>query len=116
MSDDQLAAALDEERAILAAAADAADHGQWRIAAQFYGTLKVSALLAAVERAQELADRWEQEAGRLQHVAREQAARGTGAGRRGTTGGLAVAHIDCAKALRGAITTELAKGEAGDGS
>jgi hypothetical protein len=58
---EDLAAALAEERAILAAAADAADQRAWRIAAQIYGTLKAHALLAAVEAALKLADEWEQE-------------------------------------------------------
>jgi hypothetical protein len=51
---EDLAAALAEERAILAAAADAADQRAWRIAAQIYGTLKAHALLAAVEAALKL--------------------------------------------------------------
>jgi hypothetical protein len=56
---DAPASLLSEERAILAAAADAADQGAWRIAAQIYGTLKVHALLAAVEAVLEKADDWE---------------------------------------------------------
>jgi hypothetical protein len=64
-------------------------------------------LAAAVEKALELADEWEQEAYRLQQVARKQARAGADADRRGTTGGLAVAHIDCANALREAITREI---------
>lgn len=55
---DPAASALYEERAILAAAADAADQRQWRIATQIYGTLKIPALLKAVEAALKLADDW----------------------------------------------------------
>ena len=72
-------------------------------------------LLAAAEAVLKLADMWGQEAGRLQQVAREQVAHGASAQRRGTTGGLAVAHMDCAKALREAITAALAGEETGDG-
>ena len=70
-------------------------------------------LLDAVGKVLEKADDWEREAARLQQVARKQARAGADAGRRGATGGLAVAHIDCAKALRAAITTALAGEETG---
>jgi hypothetical protein len=71
----------------------------------------VAALVAFAEMALALADGWTAEAERLQGVAREQAVAGTDKQRRGTTGGLAVAHADCARALREAIIAALTRDE-----
>jgi hypothetical protein len=60
MSDGKtVVAALGEERAILAAAADAADERAWRVATEIYGTLKAGALIAALDEVLKLADEWE---------------------------------------------------------
>lgn len=117
--DDTLTAALDEARSAIEALP--ATFGNmdcdWdrATAAAEAATTAGRFLSAAVEKAMELADGWEREAYRLQQVAQKQARSGADADRRGTTGGLAVAHIDCAKALREAITREITgKGENDD--
>jgi hypothetical protein len=84
------------------------DCADWRNSCSAHNAMRLAVMVAG---ALGLAGDWMAEAERLQGVAREQAAAGTDKQRRGTTGGLAVAHADCARALREAVTAALTRDE-----
>jgi hypothetical protein len=106
-----LAGRLEEERAILAAAADAFGQRRWRIAAEIYSTSKAPLLLGAVEAVLKLADGWDAKAKEIGAQIELEDCEGA------TAGFKMIGHMnhrDHAAKVREAITSALAGKEAGD--